>query len=346
MKKDHFHMNSLPQRAINPIMKIHKFLTTLSLIIMMNSARGEGCRSNPKVSVQSTFPNLSGKLIYHSYEDYNDGTSQIFLFDFKSKKINRLSRKSWNISDPMNAQFSLSGNVITFMGIQNNAWNVFVWTIGSDQAPVNITTSTGDSTNEDPIFSKDGKNIFYKKDGVIVKRSIDLSGDKLIALGREELVISEDTEVSMPAPTSDGLVYYSKTKSTMGDGSDIFVYDLVNKKTTAIDVGENISAYYPIVDKNNNLFYARKTLRSGDADQIYMKELNAPLVELSLNDCDADNSDPSPVNNQYIIFSSNSESDKYELYLGDIRTGERWSLSSFGVNADQSKSKLGSHYFE
>ncbi|MFX8055529.1 hypothetical protein ABTK93_19895, partial [Acinetobacter baumannii] len=35
----------------------------------------------------------------------------------------------------------------------------------------------------------------------------------------------------------------------------------------------------------------------------------------------------------------------YQLYLGDASTGQRWSLSQFGVNNDTTKAKLGSNYY-
>lgn len=33
-----------------------------------------------------------------------------------------------------------------------------------------------------------------------------------------------------------------------------------------------------------------------------------------------------------------------QLYVGDVTTGRRWSLTQFGVNADPTKAKLGSNY--
>jgi Tol biopolymer transport system component len=49
------------------------------------------------------------------------------------------------------------------------------------------------------------------------------------------------------------------------------------------------------------------------------------------------------VEKDYIVFSSSQEGG-YRLYLANISTGQRWSLSQFGINADNSKGKLGAYY--
>ena len=46
----------------------------------------------------------------------------------------------------------------------------------------------------------------------------------------------------------------------------------------------------------------------------------------------------------YVFFSSTTAGG-YQLYVGDVTTGQRWSLSQFGVNADTTKAKLGSSYY-
>ena len=54
--------------------------------------------------------------------------------------------------------------------------------------------------------------------------------------------------------------------------------------------------------------------------------------------------DPAPVTGTNYVFSSTTAGG-YQLYVGDVTTGQRWSLSQFGVNADTTKVKLGSSYY-
>ena len=62
------------------------------------------CISNPPAQSNASFPGaLTGKLVYHSYVKYGDGTSQIFLYDFSAHTLTRLSKSAWGITNPTNA---------------------------------------------------------------------------------------------------------------------------------------------------------------------------------------------------------------------------------------------------
>lgn len=50
---------------------------------LLGGAAHAACISNPPAQSNATFPAaLTGKLVYHSYVKYGDGTSQLFLYDF------------------------------------------------------------------------------------------------------------------------------------------------------------------------------------------------------------------------------------------------------------------------
>ena len=66
---------------------------------------------------------------------------------------------------------------------------------------------------------------------------------------------------------------------------------------------------------------------------------------MPINDCVSNNSDPAPVTGTNYVFFSSTTAGGYQLYVGDVTTGQRWSLSQFGVNADTTKAKLGSSYY-
>ena len=87
--------------------------------------------------------------------------------------------------------------------------------------------------------------------------------------------------------------------------------------------------------------------KTAGADQIYTKTADPASTPnaLPINDCVSNNSDPAPVTGTNYVFFSSTTAGGYQLYVGDVTTGQRWSLSQFGVNADTTKAKLGSSYY-
>ncbi|MBH8316625.1 PD40 domain-containing protein, partial [Pseudomonas aeruginosa] len=143
-------------------------LLSLALLLspVANLPAHAACTANLALQPASSLPALGGRLVYHSYMEYGDGSSNLYLHDFKSKSTRQLNQPGWNIEDPMNAHFSPDGRYLTFMGRQNGAWHVFAWAIGGTQAPSNLTAAIG-GRNEDPKFSFDGRQVVLKHEGDI-----------------------------------------------------------------------------------------------------------------------------------------------------------------------------------
>lgn len=304
------------------------------------------CISDHTTESDSTFPStLKGRLAYHTYGSYEDGTSQIFIYDFAAKKVTQVSSSSWGIQDPMNAVFSPDGQWLAFMGIKDDAWNIFMWRVDSAELPVNLTTSTGDTRNEDPKFSADGSALFFKQDGDVMKAALSFENGVPVFSSQTNLTNSSSTiESSMPYPSADGkLVYYAAGKESGVTG--VYRLTIATGKKGVFDKPNGLEAYYPTVRQDGRVFYSRWKDSSG-TDQLYTKLNPSDKAEqLSINDCDSNNSDAFPVNGtDYVFFSSTSEGN-YQLYLGEVSTGKRWSLSSFHVNDDTDKETLGANYF-
>ncbi len=304
------------------------------------------CVNSPAAQSNSSFPtNLTGKLAYHSYVSYGDGTSQIFIYDFSAHSLTQVSKSSWGIKDPMNAVFSPDGKWIAFMGVTNNAWNVFLWQVGSSSAPVNMTNSTGQTRNEDPKFSADGNSIFFKRSGDVMQATLSFtSGGPSFTSIVDITNTAPSTENSMPFPTPDNSAVYFATGT--GAGLGLYKETIATHQKVAFDAPSGLETYYPMVRKDGTVFYARWKDASSQADQIYTKVNPGDTPnQLSINDCKGNNSDPSPVDNTSYVFFSSTTAGGYQLYVGDVNTGKRWSLTQFGVNSDTTKAKLGSNYF-
>lgn len=304
------------------------------------------CVSNPAAQPDASFPaSLTGKLVYHSYVTYGDGTSQIFLYDFSARALTQLSKASWGIKDPMNAVFSPDGKWIVFMGVTNNAWNVFMYQLGSNSAPINMTNSTGATRNEDPKFSPDGKTIVFKQNGSVMQATLSYTSAGPVFTSVVGLVNAPSgSEYSMPylSPDQSAIYYATGTGANMG----LMKRTIATGATVVFDHPASLETYYPIVRADGNVFYARWK-NTGALDQIYEKTADPSSTpnQLTLNDCKSNNSDPGPVNGTNYLFFSSTTAGGYQLYVGDVSTGQRWSLTQFGVNADTTKAKLGSNYY-
>jgi Tol biopolymer transport system component len=304
------------------------------------------CVNSPAAQSSSSFPTtLTGKLAYHSYVSYGDGTSQIFIYDFSARTLTQVSKSSWGIKDPMNAVFSPDGKWLAFMGMTNGAWNVFIWQVGSNSAPVNMTNSTGQSRNEDPKFSSDGGSLFFKQTGDVMRATLSFtSGGPAFTSVVDITNTAPSVESSMPFPSPDSSAVYFAT----GTGANLGIYKetIATHQKVAFDAGTGLETYYPMVRKDGTVFYARWHDASSQADQIYSKVNPGDTPnQLSLNDCRGNNSDPDPVDNTNYLFFSSTTAGGYQLYVGDVTNGNRWSLTPFGVNNDTTKAKLGSNYW-
>ncbi|RQS60960.1 hypothetical protein DID96_34040, partial [Burkholderia sp. Bp8963] len=57
-------------------------------LTLCGNAADAACISNPPAQSNASFPSaLTGKLVYHSYVSYGDGTSQLFLYDFSARTL-------------------------------------------------------------------------------------------------------------------------------------------------------------------------------------------------------------------------------------------------------------------
>jgi Tol biopolymer transport system component len=314
------------------------------------------CTVNSILQTYSEFyGSLRGRLIYHSYTSYGDGSSNLFLKDFRLNTLTQLNQAFWNIEDPLNAHFSPNGRYITFMGKQNYRWNIFIWKVGSILAPVNLSkhTQERDGRSEDPKFSSDGNYIVYKKNNDIAMIHLNFTNPQVPGRDAFWKITNNGyiTEESMPYLSSDGKsVFYSQG---VGQTSNIYrvdfktIYNRLSLDRASLVAGRlGVAEYYPVV-QNESLFFVGWKNSVSRNDQIYLlstSSYNQPQpVELGLNYCNANNSDPMSVDKSHIIFSSTHEDRFYNLYIGNIYTGKVWSLEQFGVNREF-KHQLGATY--
>jgi Tol biopolymer transport system component len=322
-----------------------KLLAVLATVTGFADVSHAACVSNQALQPAATFPRLSGRLVYHAYLAYGDGSSSLYLHDFAAQTTIKFNSALWNLSDPMNAQFSVDGKSLIFMAVQYGSWNVFAWTIGSTKPPLNLTGPLG-GRNEDPKLTFDGKRVAFKHEGDVGFLTLVLNGAEIIGAANYQSITSNGwiTEESMPttSPSAKYLLY------TIGAAaSSIYrmnIHTGQSQLLTSTPAGAH--DYFPVVRDMSTYFFTRGMPVSGN-DQIMMMVPNltgSTAKALALNDCNSNNSDAAPVDEDTLIFSSNRYDPPYGLLIGDIGSGKVWRLNPTLINLNDGKQKLGANY--
>lgn len=282
------------------------------------------------LSAQPNFPIKSGRIVFHTYSDWSNWDGKLFMFDFADRKLIEISKNWTSVDHPVNAHFSPDGSKIVFMAVPkgshtSNSWNIYLFAINSTEEPVNLTPNS--YLDQDPKFFKDGIHICYKSNGDLKVMNIET---------KEIVQVTHDgwgVEESMPYPTTDG----KKIIYSTGTGNNTFIYsvNLDGTENKIIDGTPNVHSYYPIVRDDSTYIFTRGTSASNAADDLFLANLNTgKSISLPFNISTADDSDPYPVDSEYVFFSSNRTGVKggWDLFLGNSKTGASWTLSLFGLN--------------
>jgi len=302
--------------------------------------------SNVAVAATPLAPSLTGRIVYHSYVSYNDGTSQLFILNLGTGALTNVSRKWSNLKDPMNAHWSPDGKNIVFMarpkkGGSYSAWfDIFLYTIGQSGSPVNLT-QTATLHDEDPKFSPDSSRIVYKvRPSTLIE--MDLSGTI-----RNTIISTAGPERSMPYYTPDASAVWFSNIPSGGSASAASIHRInlngSNESVAAETPG--VIDFYPIADPVGQFLYARTVSTTNLFGQIYL--FNGTMsIGLPFNTPDADYSDAYPVGTQYIVLSSTRAGGRggYDLYLADRNTGAMWSISNYNSTVNTSREELGASY--
>ena len=307
-------------------------LSFLGLVAMMGS-----CQKTQIVPMEEGgLPRLKGKLVYHRYSSYGANDSQMYLFDFATRELRMIS-KDWNIRNPMNAHFSPDGKEITFMGVGNdtNTWDIFLYDLTRVAAPINLT-ATGNTRDEDPKFSPDGKRIVFKQDFRVAE--MDLS--------TRTVQVLSPSDYSMPYYNIAG----TKLLCSKGDGatSSIEVIDLKTRRITPLYDRPEVQDYYPINVDASSFYYSVGYSKHNAIDQVYRGFWDGRRSErLPFNDLDGNDSDAYPVNSEWVLLSSTRTGSMggYDLYIAHVSTGKIFSLNAYNTQINTSKEELGAAVF-
>lgn len=310
----------------------------------ISGADHRGLRSLPPVGQPADAPDpvstLRGRLLFHRYTKYDAWDGRLYLYDLGRKELVCLS-EPWGIDHAINGNFSPDGRSIVFMGVprgrhRGDAWDVFLWRLDSRERPINLTEGPA-TRDEDPRFAPDGRRIIFKQDGEI--RIMDLRSREVESLPFG----GAKAERSMPMLTSDGrhVVYAEGARKDM----DLFLIDAESGTRRPLAIEPEIQEYFPVPLDASRFLYVRWTSRTDRHDQVWVGSLDGRTRRpLRINRPGSDSSDPYPIGDRLIVFSSTRPGGRggYDLYLGDREDGASWSLSPMGINTPDEE--LGATY--
>jgi Tol biopolymer transport system component len=317
----------------------------LRAVVLMTVTASAGAQEvTRKASKAANPPNpasrLRGRIVFHRYTNYDAWDGRLYLYDFATKRLRCLSER-WEIDHAINGNFSPDGKQIVFMGVprgqhRGDAWDVYLWKVDGPARPINLTEGFG-TRDEDPRFAPDGRRILFKQDGEI--RIMDLATRRLqsIPFGGER------AERSMPMFTPDGghVVYAEGARKE----SDLFLVDVADGARRPLAIEPEIQEYFPVPLDASRFLFVRWTSRDDHHDQVWFGSLDGRTRRpLPFNQPGSDSSDPYPIDDRLVIFSSTRPGGRggYDLYLGDREDGASWSLSALGINSP--REELGVSY--
>jgi len=326
-----------------------KSVTFGALVLAASLSGASACTNGPPL--QSTaVPALPGRVAFQGV-DPTLGT-QLYLFDFVSKAQTEISR-SWGLKSPLNPQFTPDGKFIVFSAVNSagTVRDVYVWPVGA-AAPQNLTRggASGAAKSEDPKWRGDQQAIVFKQDGNIKVMTVAISGQTVSSTGLTALttngVNGTATEASQPYYTPDGKYVYFTRNSGAAQTLHVLTVALGQASELPFNTNNNY-AYYPAVRDFSTVVYTGWTTGTTlHADQILLQApllTGASVISLLVNDCTSDNSDPAPVDTDYLIYS-NDRTAGYRPYLGSYSAAQAWDLSRIGLGAGVNSPILGMNY--
>lgn len=305
-------------------------LLAIGLSLWTSAARSDPCSFTPQDP--STLPALTGRVVYE-----DDNTGLLYLYDFLNATLTNVP--TMNLTAAENPVFSPDGSAILFSAVTNNQRHLFYWIIGSPAQPTNITAWMGNLRNEDPKFSPNGNMIVWKQDFGISTASFSFDDLGNPILFNVQQIIPSTPEASGPvySPTEKYIYYFTGSSSQI---KQIQVYStLTMTSTPAFTQDANVQYYYPVDPDLYDFIYVswlQGAVMCPNCDKIYVfAKLPNAGTAWNPSDCAADNSDPAPVDEDYFIYSRDKNPDgnsNYELYVGQISTGNAWSLSQLNIS--------------
>ena len=321
-------------------------------------ASSSRCATNVPTEVSS----LRGKIAFQRQTGARDTSdAKIYVYTLGSSTAPFCLNDNWqpaaggtlpdNLRNTINPQFSLDGKRVIFGAISGAAAdkteqsNVIACNV--DGSNLRKLAGSSQSRDEDPKFSPDGRSIIYKHNtNQIWIMNADGTNQRAFVNPQPSA-----TERGMPAVTADGKTVVFTDAVGAPEGKSVAPYQNIYKcppaggTRIAVAATPDLEEYYPAPWTGGRILYTRwaDVPEGQHYDQIYVNSGNTNIaLPAPLNTSPFDSSDPAPINDLLLAFSSTrtgSDSNgttktdgTYDLYIGDASTGQIWSFQTLNPN--------------
>ena len=281
---------------------------------------------------------LPGIIAFHRWSSYEAYDGELYLGFLDTQQLVNVSQH-WDIDHASNPHFSPDGSHITFMGVPTghhsySSWEVYVWDMkpfdpaaGGYSQPWRVTNNN--IPDEDPKFSWGGTKICFKSNGDLA--IYDIGSETTQFLTTDGFANEEWAPFFSP---DDQYLYY-----TLGVAGDADIWR-INVSTHASEPVENISSlqeYFPVIRSDGSYFYTRWVSTQNSHDNLYLRS-GSGFESLPFNTSVADFADAYPVQGSYAMFTSTMiPSNSWDLFLGDITTGQVYAFPFAGINTEHAE---------
>lgn len=299
-------------------------------------------------------PSLTGRVVFQACDTVDcDSSSTLQLFDFSTGTGATIDTASAGLLLPLNPAFQPDGSAIVFSALSTaapDARQLYYWKIGSSEfIPL---TGPQNLRNEDPKFSPDGAHLVWKQHYGLETADFSLTAQgnprltnlRRIVFGKRNAL----SEASAPVYSFDQqrIYYYSGSKSNAPRYPKLEQYVEGSGSSLVFTQQRNIQYYYPADMGPENLLYVSWLTAHNKNDKVFVySKTNDTNTTFNGHDCQAGNSDPAPIDNDYFLFSrlGPDAGDRDVFYLGQVSTGFVRSLDTFSINT-ASGFLLGANY--
>ncbi|MBE6851480.1 MAG: hypothetical protein E7504_07085 [Ruminococcus sp.] len=261
-------------------------------------------------SSEDLHPVQEGCILYHSYSSYEAMDSKLKLHDFSTGTQRTITND--HFVHAMNGDFGSHCFDVVFMAIDPDAdeWDIFRYHALTGEI-INLTEHSG-FRNEDPKFSPDGMHLVFKRGRWEGDSFVYDLAEMDLRSGVITMLTNDAKEESMPCYAADGsCIYYAQ--SDQGKTA-ICAYSTADGSSRVLYEEEGIHAYYPLASENG-LYFTRWYSTEFRNDSIACLKDGKPVM-LPFCDAQSDNSDPYPLQDGSLFFSS-TRAGNYDLYFYD-----------------------------
>lgn len=305
-----------------------------------------------------------GKLAYHRFMDYQDGNSESFIVELPEGKVSPELGTLFQLCGVLSPSFSPDGTKLAVAARpgtepcpdddnpHQEELEIYVLDVANLDSPSKVRVTENTLPDEDPSFAPSGDFLLAKRDGDIVKLTLDpahLPHTTCEALAPGSFCFDLDAEQLKPVMSKTGLVFYQQGTDL---NADIWYFDLAAAEVAGGISAETVARVATRADTyearpcivDDWLYFARGRTREILADLSARKSLamlDAQEVTAPFGDDEvAEYTDPCGMGGDLVVLSSDEGGGLHDIFVGNFADGSKKRLDvllNATVNSDEAE---------